>query len=527
MKKNTIKIGFISAIMALNHGVMAGPSAVNLGVSDNFVILAKTGVSTTGSTLVIGDIGISPAAATYVTGFGLVLPAASAYATSALVTGKIYASDYADPTPAYLTTAVLDMQIAYTDAAGRAPDVTELGAGNIGGLTLAPGVYKWSTGLTIPTDVTLVGGANDVWIFQIAQNLDVSSSKHIVLSVGAQAKNIFWQVAGQTTIATAAVFNGIILDQTAIVLNTGATLNGRALSQTAVTLDSNSIQMPVSNVQDQVLNQQVRLYVVPVFGPQSENPDFANWAAENVSNIHVSSQLITNLGQYLKTSYFAADTSQMPFTNYTVRYAVHVVASNPSYLFSPNGLSFGEKSSDTLINYGFVYTNPPASYYGYSPQAMGVVWGVNGSPDIIYTNSENWTNLVNEFIFIGPQSVCYSYGPSYTLTELGNYLDSVSARITGTWSLNDTTTNSIVSSSRTFYRTNAPYQLKFTKLTKLSGQSSQVDYLSSLMDTWTIQTSTILNGSSTNWIDIYTVSGAGSIGWSSINSSCFFRAVLQ
>jgi hypothetical protein len=120
----------------------ASPTTVNLGTAGNYAILAKTGVSTTGSTAVTGDIGLSPAAATYVTGFSLILPAAGAFSTSALITGKVYAPGYADPTPANLTTAVLDMQNAYTDAAGRASTVTELGAGNIGGLTLVSGVYK-------------------------------------------------------------------------------------------------------------------------------------------------------------------------------------------------------------------------------------------------------------------------------------------------------------------------------------------------------------------------------------------------
>jgi hypothetical protein len=206
------------------------------------VILSKTGISTTGATSVIGDIGVSPAQATYITGFSLILPAASAFSTSALITGKVYAPGYANPTPANLTTAIGDMMTAYTDATGRSLDaITELGAGNIGGMTLAPGLYKWGTGLTIPTDVTLSGGANDVWIFQIAQNLNISSATKINLSGGAQASNIFWVVAGQTTIGTTAVFNGNILDQTAIVLKTGATLNGRALAQTAVTLDSNAV----------------------------------------------------------------------------------------------------------------------------------------------------------------------------------------------------------------------------------------------------------------------------------------------
>ncbi|MCR4325605.1 MAG: ice-binding family protein [Patescibacteria group bacterium] len=237
---------FVLGLAGPMTALAAGPAAVNLGTAGNFVILAKTGISTTGSTSVVGDLGLSPAAATYITGFALTLPAAGAFSTSAMVTGKVYAPGYADPTPANLTTAVLDMQNAYTDAAGRAPDVTELGAGNIGGLTLAPSVYKWGTGVTIPVDVTLSGGADDVWIFQIAQGLDVSSAAKIVLAGGAQASNIFWVVAGQTTIGTTAVFNGNILDQTTIVLNTGATLNGRALAQAAVTLDASAVTVPSS-----------------------------------------------------------------------------------------------------------------------------------------------------------------------------------------------------------------------------------------------------------------------------------------
>jgi hypothetical protein len=160
------------------------------------------------------------------------------------VTGKVYAATYAVPTPANLTVAIGDMAHAYTDAASRAPDVSELGAGNIGGMTLVPGVYKWGTGLLIPTDVTLSGDANDVWIFEIAGTLTLSSAASVVLQGGALSKNIFWQVAGKVDVGTTAHVEGVVLTQTAITLDTGASVNGRLLAQTAVSLDSNAVTQP-------------------------------------------------------------------------------------------------------------------------------------------------------------------------------------------------------------------------------------------------------------------------------------------
>jgi hypothetical protein len=222
----------------------AGPAPVLLGSAGNYVILAKAAISSTGTTAVTGNLGLSPAAATYITGFSLIADATNVFSTSNLVTGQIFAADYANPTPVNLTTAVDDMMTAYTDAAGRAPDVTELGAGNIGGMTLIPGTYKWGTGVLIPTDVTLLGGPNDVWIFEIAQGLVMSSGTNIILSGGAQAKNIFWQVFGIVDLGTTSHLEGIALVQTAITLNTGASVNGRLLAQTAVTLDANAVVQP-------------------------------------------------------------------------------------------------------------------------------------------------------------------------------------------------------------------------------------------------------------------------------------------
>lgn len=236
-----LSISILSALLSLSS--LAGAVAsVNLGSAGNFTILAKTGISNTGTSSIIGDMGLSPAAASFITGFGLIMDPSVQFSTSSLVAGKIYASDYTPPTPAKMTTAISDMETAYTDAAGRTlPDTTDLGAGNLGGLTLAPGLHKWGTAVTIPTDLTLSGSSTGIWVFQVAGTLDISSATKIVLSGGAKASNIFWQVAGQVTLGTTSVFNGNILGQTAIVLNTGATLNGRALAQSAVTLDGNSV----------------------------------------------------------------------------------------------------------------------------------------------------------------------------------------------------------------------------------------------------------------------------------------------
>jgi Ice-binding-like len=134
---------------------------------------------------------------------------------------------------------------AYTDAAGSSnPDFLNLGAGNIGGKTLTPGLYKWTSAVVIPTDVTISGGPNDIWIFQVSGTLIMSSAVNITLSGGAQAKNIFWQASGAVTFGTTSHFEGNKLGQTGINLQTGASINGRLLAQTAVTLQMNTVTQP-------------------------------------------------------------------------------------------------------------------------------------------------------------------------------------------------------------------------------------------------------------------------------------------
>ena len=221
-----------------------GPATVNLGKAASFAILSKSGISNVPTSSIVGDMGVSPIGSTAITGFSLVADRTNTFSTSTQVTGKVYAANYASPTPANLTTAISNMQTAYNDAAGRKlPNFTELYAGNLSNKTLIPGLYKWSTDVLINTQVTLNGGPNDVWIFQIAGNLTLGSATNVVLTGGAQAKNIFWQVAGGAgvEIGTTAHMEGTILARTAIHLRTGASLNGRALAQTAVTLDKNQV----------------------------------------------------------------------------------------------------------------------------------------------------------------------------------------------------------------------------------------------------------------------------------------------
>ena len=234
--------------LLLPLAALAAQGPVNLGIAANFAILTKSGISTVPPSMVTGNLGVSPIDSTAITGFSLILDGSDQFATSSQVIGSVYGPDYASPTPVNLTTAVGDMQTAYTDAAGRTlPDYTELGSGSIGGMTLAPGLYKWSSAVTIATDITLSGGPNAIWIFQVAGDLTLANGAAVNLSGGAQAGNIFWQVAGGTGVdlGTTSQFQGTLLTEAGINVRTGASVKGRLLAQTAVTLDADAITLPI------------------------------------------------------------------------------------------------------------------------------------------------------------------------------------------------------------------------------------------------------------------------------------------
>ena len=313
--------GLFVALAALlaQQASIAGQSPVDLGKAGSYAILAKSGISTVPASTVTGDMGVSPIDATAITGFSLILDSTTQFSTSPQVTGKVYAADYTSPTPSSVGTAVSDMGRAYTDAAGRTlPDFTELGAGDIGGMTLAPGLYKWGTGLNIPADVTLAGGSSAVWILQIAGNLNMAGAKKVILSGGAQAANIFWQVAGGVgvDIGTTAHFEGNILAQTGINLLTGASINGRLLAQTAVTLDANTVALPTQSIRPspptfgkitRALDGTVTLSITNTIGVALTlqfSPDLKNWTTLSTPVPATTPYLATDATTLLKGTRF-------------------------------------------------------------------------------------------------------------------------------------------------------------------------------------------------------------------------------
>jgi len=231
-------------------------AAVNLGAACTFGILAASTVTNTGGTHVTGpapsgDLGLSPGSSA--TGFQD--PPANTYAPAGtgthtagpgLVSGIIHLTD-APPSPNNAADAQAALTVAYNDLAGRTTPAPTTVAGDLGGLTLAPGLYKSTSTLGITGTLTLdgQGNANAVWIFQIASSLTTLGTSNIVLAGGASAHNIFWQVGSSATLGTNSTFNGSILALTSVTLTTGATLNGRALARNgAVALDTNMVNVP-------------------------------------------------------------------------------------------------------------------------------------------------------------------------------------------------------------------------------------------------------------------------------------------
>jgi hypothetical protein len=227
----------------------APADCVPLLSAGTYVILAQSGVSTTGTSAVTGHVGLN-AAAVGITGFGQTMDASNTFATSTQVTGRMYASDYTAPTPANLTQAITDTGAAFVNADAKIAPVgnIDLGAGNLTGLNLAPGVYSWGTGVSVGAagTVTLTGNATDVWVFQISGGITMNPGATVTLAGGALPQNIFWRTAGVAALDTTSRLEGIVLSGSSVTLASGATVNGRLYATTAVTLIANTVRRPGS-----------------------------------------------------------------------------------------------------------------------------------------------------------------------------------------------------------------------------------------------------------------------------------------
>jgi hypothetical protein len=212
-----------------NLSTSSQSGAVNLGTAASFAVLAGQSVSSTGNSIVDGDLGVWPGTA--VTGFG----------PGVVTNGTTHAGD------ATAQTAQGDLTTAYNDAAGRTLAPVDVADADLGGRTLAPGLYKSTGTLALTGTVTLDAGgdANGVYIFQVASSLTTAAGSSVVLAGGAKASNVFWQVGSSASLGTTTAFKGTIMALDSVSLATGAQLEGRALARNAsVTLDNNTITVP-------------------------------------------------------------------------------------------------------------------------------------------------------------------------------------------------------------------------------------------------------------------------------------------
>ena len=412
-KLNTTARILTSLLLALASPQMlsaAGPAPVNLLSTANFTILAGAAITTTGGGTIVGDVGASP------------ISGSAIHLTCPQVSGTIYAVDAAGPAcavvdPSLLTIAKNDLMTAMTDAAGRTtPTSVNIGGpAGIGGLNLAPGLYKFSTTVLIAgSDLTLTGGPDDVWIFQCAQDLELMSGIKVILAGGAQAKNIFWQVGTSATIGTSAVFNGTILASQAITMNTSSTMNGRALAFTAgVTYNGAGASVPSStNLLGPVIAVQQPLGTNLVNGVGTNDFGFVAVGTSNsltftITNIGAANLTVSNITiDGVNSAMFTVTTNPTPVllvpggrTNFTVR-------------FTPG--STGLKTAELHI----ANTDPNGNPFNIALTGMGT--GTGGIPRIAVEQPLG-TNLVSGSTKdFGPVALSTSNSLTFTIKNTGN-----------------------------------------------------------------------------------------------------------
>jgi hypothetical protein len=239
---------FLLSVIVMVNAVSGTPSnvpPVPLGnAAGEFAILAKAAISTVPSSTITGNIAVSPITSAAITGFSLIIDSSGTFSTSTQVTGDVKAPDYTATDGTNLVTAVSDMEAAYDNAAGRSnTDAARINleGGKIGGETLTPGVYTFTSNVAIGGDLTFTGSATDVFIIQTTGSVIQDAATNMILKGGVKAGNIFWQVAGLVDVGAGAHMEGVLLVKTSVTFITGSSLNGRIFAQTAVTLQMATI----------------------------------------------------------------------------------------------------------------------------------------------------------------------------------------------------------------------------------------------------------------------------------------------
>jgi hypothetical protein len=223
--KKLVGAAIVASLLAIGT-IASAATPIGLGAADSFVVLAGAGVTNTGPTTLNGDIGTFPT--TTISGTG-----------SMTINGTNHAGD------AVTQQAKTDLTTAYGNAAGQGP--TSPISGDLGGQTLAPGVYNSASSLGLTGNLILDGAGNQnaVWVFQAGSTLTTASGSLVSLINGAQACNVFWQIGSSATLGTGSSFRGTIMALTSITVTTGASIIGRVLARNgAVTLDTNTITKP-------------------------------------------------------------------------------------------------------------------------------------------------------------------------------------------------------------------------------------------------------------------------------------------
>jgi hypothetical protein len=257
----SLSLGGACARTLLDNSASKTP-IVDIQSAGNYTILTKTGISTVPTSTITGNIAVSPISGEAMTGFSFSPGVNGEAYSSQLINGKAFAANFATPIPSHLTTAVGDMEAAYTNATGRPnPDAARINmnggilGGSFGGATapLTPGVYTFGSGVSIAGTIYFNGtgpdqgqGDTDVFIIQMTGNLWQAANTQVLLTGGALAKNIFWQISGAVAVGAGAHMEGILLVKTDVSFTTGSSLNGRVLAHTACNLQMATITQPTN-----------------------------------------------------------------------------------------------------------------------------------------------------------------------------------------------------------------------------------------------------------------------------------------